>query len=363
MLAGNVDAAAAKISQFLWMERPYPGRLHAAIGDLLPRFFLFLFVLVGALSGCTTLTVDSKKSVQPIPASLVSEMRSKGMSPADPILIRIFKQESELEVWKRDRGGSYALLKTYPMCRWSGQLGPKRKSGDRQAPEGFYTVTPALMNPKSQYYLSFNIGYPNDLERALGYTGEAIMVHGACSSSGCFALTDKGVAEIYAVAREAFRGGQPAFQVQVFPFRMTPANMAAHRDNPNIEFWRNLEEGYDFFEVKRQEPKVAACGRRYAFNAQAKSGSALDPLQPCPEMETVPDPELIAHHETENAEISTLSAAGLALSPVAYVDGGMHDAFRRVLMEFGSERLGKQTSLDQVPVSRPDAALADPYRP
>ncbi len=86
------------------------------------------------------MVLDDKKAIQPIPASLVSEMRSKGMSPADPILIRIFKQESELEVWKRDRTGSYGLLKTYPMCRWSGQLGPKTKSGDRQAPEGFYTV-------------------------------------------------------------------------------------------------------------------------------------------------------------------------------------------------------------------------------
>lgn len=138
------------------------------------------------------------RAFRPLPASLVAEMSANGMAATDPILVRIFKQESELEVWKRDRSGKYALLKIYPMCRWSGKLGPKTKSGYRQAPEGFYTVTPSLMNPRSQYYLSFNLGYPNTLERALGYTGEAIMVHGACTSAGCFAMTDTGVAEIFA---------------------------------------------------------------------------------------------------------------------------------------------------------------------
>ena len=219
------------------------------------------------------------------------------------------------------------------------------------------------MNPRSRYYLSFNIGYPNQLERALGYTGEAIMVHGACSSSGCFALTDKGVAEIYAVAREALKGGQPAFQVQIFPFRMTPANMAAHRDNPNLAFWRNLEEGYDLFEVTRREPKVAACGRRYVFNAQPKNGATLDPLLPCPELETTPDPQVIAHHSGEEAEMEALALSGFAVAPAAYVDGGMHPAFRNVLTTMGEARLAKQTSLDRVPISRPKAALADPYRP
>ena len=324
---------------------------------------LLILLVFGALGACTTLVDGDMRAMQPIPEKLVAEMRGKGMSPADPILIRIFKQESELEVWKRGRNGRFALLKTYPMCRWSGRLGTKTRSGDRQAPEGFYAVTPALMNPKSQYYLSFNIGYPNALERALGYTGEAIMVHGACSSSGCFALTDDGVAEIYAVAREAFRGGQPAFQVQAFPFRMTPANMAAHRLDPNFAFWRNLEEGYDFFEVKRQEPKVTACGRRYVFNAEPTNGATLDPLLPCPELETTTDPDLVAHLNSENAELEAFAATGLAVPAAAYVDGGMHPVFRDVLSSMGETRLAKQTSLDQVPISRPKAALADPYLP
>ncbi|MBF6723646.1 murein L,D-transpeptidase, partial [Acinetobacter baumannii] len=148
-------------------------------------------------------------------------------------------------IWKHDRSGRFALLKTYPICRWSGQLGPKTKDGDRQAPEGFYRVTADMLNPGSDYYLSFNLGYPNRLERALGNTGSSIMVHGACSSSGCFALTDQGMAEIYPVVREALAGGQEAFQVQSLPFRMTVENMIRHRKSPHFDFWRNLKEGYD----------------------------------------------------------------------------------------------------------------------
>ena len=119
-----------------------------------------------------------------IPAKLVAEMREKKMSAESPVLVRIFKKESELEVWKQDASGRFALLKTYPMCRWSGKLGPKTKTGDRQAPEGFYHVSAGMLNPKSQYYLSFNLGYPNRLESALGYTGEALMVHGPARRRG-----------------------------------------------------------------------------------------------------------------------------------------------------------------------------------
>ena len=315
------------------------------------------------VSGCIAVSATDQRASRPIPGELIAKMKSKGMGPEDPILIRIFKQESELELWKRNGSGSYALLETYPICRWSGRLGPKTKEGDRQAPEGFYSVTPALMNPRSEYYLSFNIGYPNRLEKALGYSGEAIMVHGACTSSGCFAMSDKAVAEIYAVAREAFRGGQVSFQVQVFPFRMTPANMAAHREDPNFPFWQNLEEGYDVFEVTRSEPKVAACGRRYVFNAQPKDGTTtLDPLRPCPELDIRADPQLIAHESSEAAQMRALVASASMIPPPAYIDGGMNLFFRDALMNYGPERLAKQTSFDAVEVSRPRAALADPYR-
>src|SRR5262245_40515220 len=101
------------------------------------------------------------KHRRPLADQVVAQMSAKGMSAEDPILVRIYKMESELEIWKRDGTGRYALLKTYPICRWSGQLGPKTTQGDRQAPEGFYSVRAQQLNPNSQFYLSYDLGYPN----------------------------------------------------------------------------------------------------------------------------------------------------------------------------------------------------------
>lgn len=315
-----------------------------------------------ALSGCVSTVLDvDKKSTQPIPASLVSQMSKRSMSPADPIVVRIFKQESELEIWKRDKSGRYALLKTYPMCRWSGKLGPKKRNGDRQAPEGFYHVSAGALNPNSQYYLSFNLGYPNRLERALGYSGEALMVHGACSSSGCYALTDEGVAEIYAVVREALRGGQSSFQVQAFPFRMTPANMAKNRNDGNFAFWSDLKKGYDAFEVTRRQPKVSYCGGRYMFDTEFEGGEPRDPAAACPAVVSTENPAVASRGESDRIAMEQLASTGLSLSAHAYSDGGMHPSFRKLLESRGAEALAKRTSLNSVPVSRPEAALADPH--
>jgi murein L,D-transpeptidase YafK len=288
-------------------------------------------------------------------------MSAKGMAQSDPILVRIFKKESELEIWKRDRSGRYALLKTYPMCRWSGQLGPKTREGDRQAPEGFYTVTADLMNPKSEFYLSFNLGYPNALERSQGFTGSALMVHGACTSAGCFAMTDDGVAEIFGLAREAFAGGQKSFQVQAFPFRMTPENMAAYRNSPNMTFWRNLKEGFDHFEATRTPPKIAVCERRYVFNA-AGDTSGFVAGAPCPAYEVDPSIQSLVSQRSTNDEKRTgaLSSLGLPPAALAYADGGMHVSFRKMLKEMGPERLQSLVA-GRVEISRPDAALLDPY--
>jgi murein L,D-transpeptidase YafK len=317
--------------------------------------------LIGILAaGCvgSVLDVDTKAS-QPIPARLVSDMRAKGMTPASPILVRIFKQESELEIWKRDGSGKYALLKTYPICRWSGKLGPKRAAGDRQAPEGFYHVNASMLNPKSQFYLSFDLGYPNRLEAALGFDGSALMVHGACSSSGCYAMTDEGVAEIYAVVREAMRGGQSSFQVQAYPFRMTPENLARNRDNPAFDFWMNLKEGYDIFEVTRRQPVVSYCGRRYAFDNPLAGN---DPNAACP-AESPVDALVAARSQSDRQALELLTTGGTTSTAYAYSDGGMHPSFRKLLERNGEKSLAKRTSLTSVPVSRPSAALADPHQP
>ena len=215
-------------------------------------------VLTIAVAGCNTDGVvlpTSGKAMAPLPSALVAEMDKKNMDKDSPILIRAFKQEAELEVWKQDRTGQFALLKTYPICRWSGELGPKIKEGDRQAPEGFYKITPGQMNPNSAYYLSFDLGYPNAFDRSLGRTGSNLMVHGDCSSRGCYSMTDEQIAEIYALGREAFFGGQKSFQVQAYPFRMTAENFAKHRSNPHIAFWKMLKQGNDHFEASRREVK------------------------------------------------------------------------------------------------------------
>lgn len=326
---------------------------------------VFVLMLVAVLTaGCVSSALDvDSKSVQPIPASLLGEMSRKSMSPGDPILIRIFKQESELEIWKRDRTGRFALLKTYPMCRWSGKLGPKTRTGDRQAPEGFYHVSSNMLNPQSQYYLSFNLGYPNRLEEALGYTGEALMVHGACSSSGCYALTDAGVAEIYAVSREALKGGQTSFQVQAFPFRMTAQNMAKNRNDSNFAFWTDLKKGYDIFETARRQPRVAHCGRRYVFDADFGGSEPADPLAACPATVVAEDAAVAARRDADERVIEALASSGASLTAHAYSDGGMHPSFRRLLERDGPKSLAKRTSLTSVPISRPDAALADPHDP
>src|SRR5664279_5767731 len=132
-------------------------------------------------------SVPYGRSQAPRSEKTLAEIEAKQMDKDSPILARIFKEEAEMEVWKKNRNGEYALLKTYPICRWSGDLGPKKKEGDRQAPEGFYTITPGQMNPASNYYLAFNTGFPNTYDRAWGYSGSELMVHGDCSSRGCYA--------------------------------------------------------------------------------------------------------------------------------------------------------------------------------
>ena len=318
--------------------------------------------LCGALAACTSMGIDTASKEPPkLSSKVAASMASKGMKPESPVLVRIFKQESELEVWKVDKSGSYALFKSYPMCRWSGKLGPKTKSGDRQAPEGFYHVSAGMLNPNSQYYVSFNLGYPNRLESALGYTGEALMVHGACSSSGCFAMTDQQIGEIYAIVDRALKGGQNQFQVQAYPFRMTAKNMAAYKDDPNFPFWKTLKEGYDSFELTRRQPKVSVCGRRYVFNSEFAGGEPSDPLATCPAVVNQPEPAVAARLSAENQKLAAAMSQGTSSALNSYVDGGMHPSFRALLKNNGAKSMAEKVSGTKYPISRPEAALADPF--
>ncbi|KQU52565.1 hypothetical protein ASG72_06450 [Bosea sp. Leaf344] len=283
----------------------------------------------------------------PIPNATYALMSEKGMSKDQPILIRSYKKESELEIWKRRADGQYALLKTFPMCRWSGQLGPKVREGDRMAPEGFYAITPAQMNPNSSFYVSFNMGYPNAYDRSYGRTGAHLMVHGACSSAGCYSMTDDQMGEIYALVREAHSGGQRSVQMQALPFRMTPENLAKHRLDPNIAFWKNLKEGTDYFEVTRSEPRVAVASGRYVFN-DGVDGRVAQALQ--------------QKRQQDEAQIAALVARGTPAIKLIYDDGDQHPSFKRALVANGSDSLNKTASWASrdVGISRPDALTVGP---
>lgn len=308
----------------------------------------------GLLAGCQAhflSDVDSKANA-PVPARLLAEISGKNMTLRSPILLRVFKVEAELEVWKQDRKGSFALLKTYPICKWSGDLGPKVKEGDRQTPEGFYQITPAQMNPNSEYYLSFNLGFPNAFDRAHGRTGTHLMVHGDCSSQGCYAMTDTQIQEIYALGREAFAGGQRSFQVQAYPFRMTPANFARFRNSPHLAFWQILKEGNDHFEVTHRQPKVDVCGKRYVFNAtipgDGSAPLAFDPTGACPAYEVPREiAEAVRNKKLrDDRETERLIAEGAQAAPIrSGKDGGMHPTWikklspREIIDEHGNLKL------------------------
>ncbi|NGO53552.1 L,D-transpeptidase family protein [Allomesorhizobium camelthorni] len=245
---------------------------------------LLAMLAVAGCNGSTTFEDISPQANKQLPPKILAQMKAKGMPRNSPVMARVFKEEGKVEIWKQKTNGRYDMIAAYDICKWSGKLGPKFIEGDRQAPEGFYAVRPHQMNPRSNYHLAFNIGYPNAFDRAHGRTGSNLMVHGACSSSGCYSMTDEQIEQIYAFGRDAFQGGQTEFQIQAFPFRMTAANMARYRNDPNYEFWTMLKEGYDHFEITKVPPKVDVCEKRYVFNripeGGAQFGSASDACPP-----------------------------------------------------------------------------------
>ncbi|MEM1306099.1 MAG: murein L,D-transpeptidase family protein [Pseudomonadota bacterium] len=238
------------------------------------------------ISACAK--IEMPAHLKPLSRDAMMLLGAKKMASDTPIFIRIFKAESELEVWKQRLDGRFYHFKTYPICTWSGGLGPKLKQGDKQAPEGFYRVNRHRMNPNSKFHLSFNLGYPNRFDKAHRRTGNFLMVHGDCSSAGCYAMTDTLMEEIYALAREAFIGGQSEFWVHAFPFRMTDEAMARHADSKHIAFWNTLKPAYDLFERNRIPPPIAVCERRYVVNAIAPKSRKLKPHGRCPRF-TTPD--------------------------------------------------------------------------
>lgn len=216
--------------------------------------------LVLGLSGCKS----TPKHLLPVSEDAQERLADNGVMAGSPLFIRVFKKEEEMELWLHSPYG-YVPFKTYEICSWSGKLGPKLKTGDKQAPEGFYMVSASQMNPNSKYHLSFNLGYPNAYDRAHRRTGAHLMVHGGCSSAGCYAITDEQVQEIFSLARDSFKHGERQFPVHAFPFRMTKENMKAHKASKWYDFWVNLKQGYDHFERHRRPPIVGVKNKRYVF--------------------------------------------------------------------------------------------------
>jgi murein L,D-transpeptidase YafK len=275
----------------------------------------------------------SAKATKELPRELLSLLRQKKMPKNSPIILRIFKEEAEIEVWKQDVTGHFQIVKTYPVCRWSGDLGPKLHEGDRQTPEGFYTITPNLMNPNSNWYLAINTGFPNSFDKANNRNGTFLMIHGDCSSSGCFAMTDEQISEIYGMARDSLVG-RPSFQIQAYPFRLTPANLARHRTNPNLAFWKMLKIGNDHFETTHLEPKVDVCDRQYVFDAQAPAHSptplVFNPTGKCPAF--VVNPKIAGpaqeKQRADELEYSQVVEDDVPAAPIyTGLDGGMNKAF------------------------------------
>lgn len=268
--------------------------------------------LISLLAACGPLAEGNTRHLQPLSSSTVSALKTMGSSEGAGMMVRLFKEESVLEVWKEVGGGTYKLFRSYEICAYSGEFGPKKAEGDRQAPEGFYTITPGLMNPNSNFYLAFNLGFPNKFDRAYGRTGSHLMVHGACSSRGCYSMTDEQIAEIYALARETFEGGNRSFQFQAYPFRMTGENMARFHNSEHLDFWRNIKTGYDHFEVTKRPPVWDVCAQQYVFNATAENGQPLNARAACPTLERDPSIEaLVASRQTQGNQAFEAKVASL----------------------------------------------------
>ena len=313
------------------------------------RFGLLIAAI--ALAGCTGASFDDAvggaKAEKQLPEKILTAMKAKGMNRSSPVMARIFKEEGKLEIWKQKTNGRYDLIASYDICKWSGELGPKFIEGDRQAPEGFYTVRPAQMNPKSSYHLAFNMGYPNAYDRANGRTGANLMVHGACSSAGCYSMTDAQIEQIYAFGRDAFRGGQTEFQIQAFPFRMTADNMARYRNDPNFEFWKMLKEGYDQFEITKVPPKVDVCEKRYVFNRIPEEGATFNASAACPAT-TQPGTVASAYQSYQSKYNAAFAAAvGKATPPPKPTIVGIKEA------SLVSEWTQKRAKGERVPLEPP----------
>jgi murein L,D-transpeptidase YafK len=184
-----------------------------------------------------------------------------GAKPGSEIFLRAFKREKRLELWMK-KDSVFQLFRSYPICYVPGKLGPKRREGDLQVPEGAYFID--RFNPKSNFHLSLRVNYPNEADLHFSdkeKPGGEIYIHGACVSVGCIPIKNPNIEEVYLLALDAMTGEQEQIPVHIFPCRLDDVNLQNLIDDDffnaaNRRFWENLQPVYEFFEQKRVVPKV-----------------------------------------------------------------------------------------------------------
>lgn len=262
----------------MWLLSSEKNKVRLVIGKMMRHLISFIGLFFLAVVTCSLQAAPvipssdrSNNVVDLYSAILKKQFQRQGFTWGSPVFIRIFKVPSILEVWIK-KGTRFELFRTYSICKFSGKLGPKMKSGDHQSPEGFYNVLPGQLNPNSSYFLSFNLGYPNAYDKFHNRTGSALMVHGDCASVGCYAMTNARISEIYTLMHAAFENNQPMIQVQALPFALTDNNMIKLKNHAWYGFWSNLKKGYDFFEKNRFPPTVSVVDGEYRFSILRASG-------------------------------------------------------------------------------------------
>ncbi len=238
--------------------------------------FILPFLILLFMVSCSAIKPPLKveKITKPTDKSKVKILKSYGnlkeslenidAKVGDDIFIRIFKKEKELELWVKS-DDKFKLCKIYPICAYSGELGPKLKQGDKQSPEGFYTVTKKQLKPNSRYHLALNIGFPNQFDKHNGRTGTYLMIHGKCSSTGCYAMGNNQIEEIYKMANASLLTNNDSFDVHIFPFKMTVQNISIYKNSQWHKFWVNLKLGYDIFDRYGVVPIVKSPEDYYRF--------------------------------------------------------------------------------------------------
>ena len=237
-------------------------KMTAVLGAAMAFLCLPAVLAVAGVDDVRT-TPRSRAAVEARAPELGEALAAKGLELGDPVYLRITKEPAVLTAYVANEQGVYEAFRSWPVCSFSGDLGPKLAEGDMQAPEGFYSIAPGQMNPSSSFHLSFDLGYPNAYDRANGRTGSYLMVHGNCVSVGCYAMTDAAIEEIWTLMQAALNDGQPSVPVHIYPFAMTAANLQRHAGDANEPFWRSLAPAWVEFEETGRVPVVRVAGGKY----------------------------------------------------------------------------------------------------